>query len=530
MDQLNLECYSPEVETDLSKFSLEVNSSSIPFDYSKRNTKKPAPKERSTSLTWINKETGEFLRTETIIKPINGDSLPGALAQDVLTVLFTLAVEQKSRQEPGTIEAGRIKVWYSLAEICRRLRLSTSSNRKVKFAIEELENISVWFKDFICESSGYKTENIKTRIITRSGRIKSGRHGDYAENSNERWWVEFDGRVAQSLFDGLYGTLSRDVYLQLSSGACRGLYNILCTKRRMEGDRFIVDVDEIIKKLSLRSNPRRARHTVKKYIKTVSESCDGFSYYFTNINKRSVVKIIFNDSDSGTITDETFFGKLVSEYGRESLASVGLERHDIEYILEQNLEDKYIFNGRKILASELCIDIALHQVLVGGYNSLSIKGLIRDMLKKVKTGELIIPDSYRDFINSRIEKRKDEAVIKEIEARARERKRKEEEETQFIQMRSLDIFNKIKESSPKLMKKLKSDAYIYLSRKEGNERWESMIDSIKNMMIDARVKAVISEKIKTGDLDSIGANEEGLELKDVNTTCIKRPSILDTMS
>lgn len=525
-----------EGQVDLSKFSLEINSSSIPFEYSRKAssslTETKKEKERTTSISWVSRETKEFFRTQTTVSPIKGDKFPGALAQDVLTVLMTLAVEQKNRQEVGVAESGKVKVWYSLSEICRRLNTSINNNKNIKSAIEELENVNIHYKDFICDDESFKTESIKTRIITRSGRSSRGSHAALGDEKRESFWIEFDGRVAQSLFDGLYGTLSRDIYLKLPSGASRGIYNIICVKRRIEGNRFYIDLDDVAKKIGLKNTKIKSRYSVKQYIKKISLACDNFTFYFANVGGRACAKIIFSDSpeEFEKIGDNSFYTRLLKQYKESDIKSVGLQKHDIEYMLENYSEETTKFKGRKIPSIEFCIDVALNQSIIGGYKVSNIKGLIRKMMSQVDQGGVSLPDTYHNFLDARIEEERDKTIVEEIKNKEIEKKQREERDREYVREMANGIIENIQKDNPRKYERIKSLATDRLKAYMGESYDLDMLKDFGQMVLKEAMEEIVCEKIESGDIEFLGSSKGVSERIDILSKKITRPSIIDTIT
>jgi ribosomal protein S20 len=497
---------------EANKFSVEINSSGIPFDYAKRSTYVEGPVSKSTSMTWIDTETNKITRTQTTVEPIKGNRFPGALAQDVLTVLMSLAIEQKSDQEEGVLESGRVKVWFTLSDICKRLRISKGNTTKVKRAIDQLDNITVHFKDFICDEENYETENIKTKIITRSGSKKTGRHGDSSDYIRHRMWIELDGRVAKSLFDGFYGTLKRDVYLKLSSGASRKVYSILCSKRRVEGDRFYVDLDDLGYSLDLKSTKSKIRYSVKKYIEAIHSECKDFQYYYTRSRGQSLVKIVFdeNSGEEEKLMMGTFYEKIAGDYGVKNISELGISRYDIERMVDEHKDAKATkFNGSKVSSIELSIDVALHQAIRNSYPVASIKGLVRSMIKKIESGEGInVPDNYYDFINTRIDKRLEERLKIEVEQKRVEKKDRVERERTLMMEKSAVMLQSIKRNNPAEYECIRREAESRVWKDNESPEQCELIEDFSKFAVNQEMVQVVYEDVINGNADRLRSEEK----------------------
>jgi len=170
----------PSINEDL-KFELDLGLA-LPFRYH-AELNEDQKKTYSASVTRnIDAATGNLNLIQ--ITTQSDDGPLQAVEQDVLAVLLTLGYSQaqfasspvhnqlSSSDEFGTSNGSRI--YYTLSEICRRLKLDVGSVTRVKKAIEKIKSQNITFKRSNYNAVSGKMSNSQgnTKIIIGDGRVR----------------------------------------------------------------------------------------------------------------------------------------------------------------------------------------------------------------------------------------------------------------------------------------------------------------------------------------------------------------------
>jgi hypothetical protein len=491
---------APKIEA--SKFSIELNTAlGIGFEYSKKYANDP-DNEKKNVMTWVDGQ--KIFRSETIVKSHMGP--PGSLEQDVLLVLMTLCLEEVKRSNKEIIKTGKIKVYFTYADLCRRLGVHRGSSKNIKKAIYKLSAQEVVFKDFVSDLSDFKSEEIRTRIISRSGSLKKGNIAETKQEFDGRHWVELDVRIVASLQDGLYSTMDRDIYLSLKKGAVRRLYQIICARRRVEGNTFVLFTTELGDNLGLRDK-KKVNYYLNKYFKELRDKISGFSYILKKIDKKSVAYVTFEESLIETNLEGTFYNELQKDYGQVALDLVEIEDFQVEALLREFGDKTVKFKSKEILLSEFCIDVALFQVMFCKYKlSSTFQSLVRSMYK---SGYPMIPDEYRIFVRDRNAEKQKERIKQEIKEKVkREEDQRREQEDKLI-VAAGDFKNKIREKNKKLYAELEKEAIDLIKKYDEEASQEEEVKKVdieayrlsNNLRLEQAITEVIKTRIKDGNLN-----------------------------
>lgn len=477
-------------DDNANRFAMELNTAlGLSFEYSKKFASDPTVK-KSSALTWRD-SSGNVLRSETIVHSHVGP--PGSLEQDVLTVLMSLCFDllNTPQNEKLIKRANQVRVYFTLADVCRRLNLSRGSSGNIRKSIEKLHHQQVHFKDFICDFETFHSEDINTKIITSWGNSKGGKHGDSLEGTEGTYWVQFDLRIIASLNDGLFSSMSRETYNNLPRGPARRAYQIIAAKRKIEGNDFIIDVEELGSLLGLRDK-RKMVYRLKKYLDALANELRGLSYVIKNVSGSKIIYINFTGPLLGYTQGESFYKDLVFWFGEEEIVKLNVDEYEIQSLLKE-LGDKelYSFKGESIPKNKFVIDLAAFQVISCSYTlNKSFQALARYLFKQE---ELTIPDKYKVYLDNRIKGRKERLLKDKIK---QEKEKKEMEKAQHekeLQDAASEILNTIERNKPNEYK-----AILKIAEKELNKEGIESSSPVFKLMLRSKAEKITYNRLKKG--------------------------------
>jgi len=351
-----------------------------------------------------------------------------AFENDVILVLLTMAWEQRNRNQNSREKMNGFRVYYTLAEVCRRLGLYENSRNKVARAIKKIKSQYMQTKNFAynAHTGQIGLINEDTKIILKSGRVRVGATDVDFANYQDVFFVEFDSYIVKNLYDEYVSVISSDAYLSLKSGPQRRVLIFLASKRKKFGDQFLFSLSELAQVIGLTGSSKRRRQ-IGEYLGRVQEKLKNFEY---TIKKRRDkedwdIFIVFQVRELLEEKEERdpFHQDLIDYYGQSSLASLDLNAIDIENIKrefnfkykKETNRDTFLYGKEKLDPAEFCLDITLFQVLKCDYQvTKSFKALAKVILGSMIAGGLELPEKYRLFVDKRAEEIRKKLVSDKI--------------------------------------------------------------------------------------------------------------------
>jgi hypothetical protein len=446
-------------------FKIELNLGlALPFRYHiDENSKIKKHKSIVRSID----ENGSVLMLEISTQSDEGPLQ--AVENDVLLVLLTMAFDQ--RKVPAMIDnveqTNNHRVYYTLAEICKRLGLSENNSTRVSKAIKRIGSQNLSFKNFRYHSPTGKIIQAEenTKIILKNGRVRYGSTKDgFLANHSDVFYVEFDHNIIRNLYDEYVSLVEQKEYLSLSSGNHRRVLIFLYSKKRNYGNSFIFSLNELAQVIGLQDSLKdKRRRLIFEYIQRTQEVTTGFDFSITKRKGEEDWDVMVQFSDEKLIESkmEPFYQALVNEYTQEKLNSVDFKEIDLgilrdefdKYFEGKAGHAKFSWNKNEYLASEFCLDLTFWQVFYCDYKiTKTLKALARSILESMISGNLLIPDKYRYFISERVmekKKQKDMALInqhrvaKELQKIEEEKKFDESFNKMFVDLMNDNKYKKV---------------------------------------------------------------------------------------
>lgn len=524
----------PNINEDL-KFELDLGLA-LPFRYH-AELNEDQKKTYSASVTRnIDIATGNLNLIQITTQSDEGPLQ--AVEQDVLAVLLTLGYSQAqfasnpvhnqfaSTDEFGTSNGSRI--YYTLSEICRRLKLDVGSVSRVKKAIEKIKSQNITFKrsNYNATSGKISSSQGNTKIIIGDGRVRMT-DKKATDSFKELFYVDLDKDIMSKLYQQYFSSIDQDQYLSLGAGTPRRLFIFLQSKRKTQGDEFIFSLDELVQLFGF-DNRVRVKRAVLEVLDKVKGSVDVFDYMIQLKNNDGRIKSKSDCSNFNVLIKfktlaslefkkyEPFYHDLVTWYGEDNLIKEDIIEFDImnlkkelcnKYSKAKNDKETYYYSFSKsdINVGEFIIDIVLFQIFYRSYKVESFKGLCKKLLSLLIEDQLELPEKYRHFLTDRIkekQKKDDEVKIKELETRSR--KKKEEEDRLFDESYKV-IFNDFIINSEVTKKQIELIAINEL----GIEGYTS--ESILfNSMVHMKMYEIGKKLFISGDLIGFSGNKKSI--------------------
>lgn len=456
------------------------------------------------------------IKTQSNIGPL------GAFDNDVLTVLLTMAYEQKDHNEKNKLEQNGYRVYYTLYEICRRLGLQEGSAGNVSEAIEKISSQNLTLNNFAYSAHDKKAlkKDEKTKIILKKGRVTLADGNHNAGEYNSVFYIEFDNFVVKNLYNDYVSVLSSNKYLSLTTGPCRRIFVFLSSKRKIFGNRFVFDLFELTQVLGVfESTPGRQRDYVGKYLPKVSKQLGIFSFYIEKERGRNSWSILiqfFEEQPQIEDKRDPFYDVLLRYYTKEKLEKLNLLEIDIcnyrdEFEAKYNKQTDskpFIFQNEEVNPSELAIDIALFQVLKKGYIiTKSFKALVKVILYAMIEGQYEIPEGFRYFVYKRVslrEKNIEKIILEEEKLKQEELK---EEEQRKLDSAFLDFYKNIVVKNKRQME-IYTDRSIEILKNEGIQKDNMMY----NFLLDSKIEYLAKMDFDNGEVMSLAQKGGGLLL------------------
>ena len=524
----------PNINEDL-KFELDLGLA-LPFRYH-AELHEDQKKTYSASVTRnIDAATGNLNLIQITTQSDEGPLQ--AVEQDVLAVLLTLGYSQaqfannsvnqhfSASDEFGTPNGSRI--YYTLSEICRRLKLDVGSVTRVKKAIEKIKSQNITFKrsTYNAVSSKMSSSQGNTKIIIGDGRVRMTDKKD-TDSFRELFYVDLDKDIMSKLYQQYFSTIDQDQYLALGAGTPRRLFIFLQSKRKTQGDEFLFSLDELVQLFGF-DNRVRVKRAVLEVLDKVKNSVDVFDYTIqlkestgrlkskSDCSNFNVLIKFKNNAAIEMKKFEPFYQNLVDWYGEENLVKEDIQEFDVlnlkkelcsKYAKSKNDQETYYYSFSKsdVNVGEFIIDIVLFQIFHRSYKVESFKGLSKKLLLLLLEDQLELPEKYRLFLTDRLkekQKKVDEQKIKELEART---KKKKEEEDRLFDESYKTIFNDFILNSEVTKKQIEMIAIKELET-EGFTAESLMFKSMVNLkMYEIGKKLFIS-----GDLIGFSGNKKNI--------------------
>lgn len=428
-----------------NNFKIEVNLGlALPFRYYIEENSKF---EKQKSVVRTVDDNGSIYMLEVTTQSDEGPLQ--SVENDVLLVLLTMAFEQRNSLVPiDSVEntSGR-RVYYTLAEICRRLGLSENNSNRVSKAIKRIASQNLSFKNFRYHSPSGKILQAEeyTKIILKSGRVRSGntREG-FLNNHTDYFYVEFDHNIIKNLFDEYVSVVEQKEYLSLGAGHQRRILMFLYSKKKSFGNDFLFNLNELAQVVGLlESHKDKRRRLIFEYIQKTREATGAFDFTINKIRDKEDWEIMIHFHEQSLLVNKTdkFFEDLLAEYGEASLSKLDFNEIDLDnyrrefdaLYLSKTGQEKFHWGKGAFSPAEFCLDLTFWQVLKCDYKiTKTLKALARSILDSMIIGNLLYPDKYRAFVSDRVsEKKKQQELMVIQQHRVQKELQKKEEEKKF---------------------------------------------------------------------------------------------------
>lgn len=432
-----------------NNFKIEVNLGlALPFRYYIDENSKF---EKQKSVVRSVDEHGSIYMLEVTTQ--SNDGPLQSVENDVLLVLLTMAFEQHTALVPiSSVEAvsdarPERRVYYTLAEICRRLELSENNSNRIGKAIQRIASQNLSFKNFRYHSPTGKILQAEenTKIILKSGRVRHGVSKDtFLADHTDVSYVEFDHNIIRNLYDEYVSVVEQKEYLSLKSGHQRRILIFLYSKKRSFGNDFLFNLNELAQVIGiLDSKKDKRRRLILEYMQKAKEVTNVFDFSITKTKDKEDWEIMIHFHDQSLIEKkgDQFFEDLIFEYGEDTLNKIDFNEVDLRnyrrefdsIYLAKTGNEKFKWNKSEYLASEFCLDLTFWQIIKCNYNvTKTLKALARSILDSMITENLMYPDKYRAFLTERVEntkKQKELALVNQH--RVAKNLQKIEEEKKF---------------------------------------------------------------------------------------------------
>ena len=496
-----------ELDNDLerdNRFKVEINLGlALPFKYYVTDDFDKT-KENKAMVRSIG-EDGSVYMLEVTTQ--SNDGPLQAFENDVLLVLLTMAWEQRDRNKNSKEKRNGFRVYYTLAEVCRRLGLSENSRNKVARAIKRIKSQNLTTKNFAYNSlSGdVALVNEETKIILKSGRVRVGQTDVDFGHFQDVFFIEFDSYIVKNLYDEYVSVINSDAYLSLKSGPQRRVLIFLYSKKKKFGNSFVFDLEELAQVVGL-SESKKRRRSVGEYLERIKKVIPGLEY--TIKKKRGVddwsILIEFKTAEIEFEKDFPFYQALCESYSKEALQKLDLQKIDFENMInefsfkyEKDAKKKTFLYGRDELpAAEFCIDVTLFQILVGGYPlTKSFKALAKSILNRMALGGLELPEKYRRFVYERNEEAKKKEVTQKIQNERTKKEMQREQELERLDQSFSKMYNDMLKNNKSFRENLTSRAAESL-KSEGVEEGSMMY----NLNLQGKMRDIAKDDFMRGDI------------------------------
>jgi hypothetical protein len=466
-------------------------------------------KEHSSLVKSVN-EDGSVAMIK--IKTQSNEGPLGGFDNDVLTVLLTMAWEQKEYNQKNKLNQNGYRVYYTHYEICRRLGLKEGSAGYVSESINKISSQNLTLNNFAYTTIDKKAirKDEQTKIILKKGRVSLADASQEMDEYTSYFYVEFDNFVVKNLYNDYVSVLNSKKYLSLKTGPTRRVFVFLSSKRKIFGNRFLFDLQELSQVLGIyESTPKKQRELVGKYLTSVVNELNSITFVIEKQRGKNSWSILVQFIEDIELLEQEsnldpFYKSLVGYYGEKSLEKLGLQEADI-INFRTEFEGKYragkgnldfIFQGEQINPAEFSIDLAMFQVIKKFYPvTKSFKALAKAILSAVLGGVYEIPEGYRFYLTKKLQNmsKKREKVILE------EEKQKQvilkTEESRKLDKAFLDFYKNIVQKNKRQMNNYREKAKMLLEM--DNVEADNMMYGI---LLESKVEYLAKEDFNSGNV------------------------------
>lgn len=445
-----------------------------------------------------------------------------AVESDVLVVLLTMMIEQKNDPrfqlmtktmgENSQTKTGR--VYYNLAEICRRLERNVGSSGRVKEAITRIRSQEIELKKIEYDPQSNKLIDVVSNhsiILQKPGRIRISGQGESVDKFREIFFVDLDSYITENMFKDYFSTIEQVQYVALGTGMQRRLLIFLNSKKASHGDVFTFEMMELVQVLGL-DGKARIKRIVLDTLDKVKEKLGNFEYKEQQKVKSRDLKsecsnfLIFVEFK--TATKElpkygTFYQSLCDDYHENMLIGADIMEVDVE-IAKREINTKCIkasgtdeikYYKNSVNCGELVIDIVLWQMFYTSYKIDSFRAFARSLGEIVSKKELpMIPDGYRYFLYDRIEINKEKLVLDRIARIQNEKAKKDADEKEVFEKSFSKMYDEKIATSESYTKDLSMKARIRLEEQGITEETHLAF----NLEVKAMMKDIYKEEFLNG--------------------------------
>jgi hypothetical protein len=466
-------------------------------------------KEHSSLVKSVN-EDGSVAMIK--IKTQSNEGPLGGFDNDVLTVLLTMAWEQKEYNQKNKLNQNGYRVYYTHYEICRRLGLKEGSAGYVSESIDKISSQNLTLNNFAYTTIDKKAirKDEQTKIILKKGRVSLADASQEMDEYTSYFYVEFDNFVVKNLYNDYVSVLNSKKYLSLKTGPTRRVFVFLSSKRKIFGNRFLFDLQELSQVLGIyESTPKKQRELVGKYLTSVGNELNSITFVIEKQRGKNSWSILIQFIEDIELLElesnlDPFYKNLVDYYGEKSLEKLGLQEADI-INFRTEFEGKYragkgnldfIFQGEQINPAEFSIDLAMFQVIKKFYPvTKSFKALAKAILSAVLGGVYEIPEGYRFYLTKKLQNmsKKREKIILE------EEKQKQvilkTEESRKLDKAFLDFYKNIVQKNKRQMNNYREKAKMLLEM--DNVEADNMMYGI---LLESKVEYLAKEDFNSGNV------------------------------
>lgn len=517
---INLEQTSPlDLRPKDNRFKYELNLGlALPTKF--RADKNYDITQEHVSLVKSVNEDGSVAMVKIKTQSNNGPL--GGFDNDVLTVLLTMAWEQRDYNEKNQLNQNGYRVYYTHYEICRRLGLKEGSAGYVAESIENIASQNLTLNNFAYTTTDKKAlrKDEKTKIILKKGRVSLADGTKDMDEYTSYFYVEFDNFVVKNLYNDYVSVLNSNKYLSLKSGPYRRLFVYLSSKKKLFGERFVFELSELSKVLGISaSSPKKQRELIGKYLTTVSNELNTFRFNIEKIRGKNSWNVLIQFIESTNLIEEdldSFYKAVIEFYGEKKLVPLKLYEVDLVNYREE-FEAKFraqkgslnfTFQKEQINPAEFAIDIALFQVIKKHYPvTKSFKSLAKAILNAIASDLYEIPEGYRYFIYKRnqLNEKKKEKHILELE-KQKQAILKEEEK------RKLD--NAFRNFYKDIVQKNKRQMNLYREKAEEMLEEEGLVkdEMMYSLMLESKIEHLAKLDFEAGNVMNMAKKDGSLLL------------------
>lgn len=454
-----------------------------------------------------------------------------AVENDVLLVLLSMAYEQyKNKKEFENIDIGPVsgtRVYFTLAEICRRLNLDVGSSGRVKKAIKRIYSQKITYKQMEYSRGDSKPaiDIVKNhKIIVSDGEIRISSKKNF-DKFREFFYVDLDAFIVSNLFKDYFSVIEPSHYLSLGIGGQRRLLIFLQSKRKQYGDCFTFELAEMVEVLGI-DDQQRTKRAALSILSKVAEKSTTFKYTLKEKRKGKefsaqvsnfIVLIEFDLTNRFLSRYEPFYQSLCDFYGEATMKGLDILEFDVVnlkseieaiYSKQNNGSAIYPFNKREILVSEFVIDVALYQMIICDYKVESFKAFCKYLTGRLIDGGFELPEKYRAFVIDRVKEIHDREASEKIRKIEEQKRRKEEEEKILFEKTYEDMFKNLIMTSDNTKTKLTKIAQDELAK-------EGILNGapLYSRMLEAKMYEIGKVLVLKGELHELRGDTRTFQLQ-----------------